>query len=143
MQVFSPLKRERSCAWAARGFCFVRSMDSLLWQLRHSSESFAFMRSHSRSARCLRSARNLSRVSMEPKIRAHARAIGEVDCALELLEDVGLHLMAADAELLRVGRLQDGVEAGPGEDPGNEPAKGQGGEAERARRREGLADPVA
>src|SRR5215207_6559716 len=71
MQVFSPLNRERSCAWAARGFCFVRSIDSLLWQLRHSSESFAFIRSHSRSAKCLRSARNLSRVSMEPKMWPH------------------------------------------------------------------------
>ena len=53
MQVFSPLKRVRSCAWAARGFCFVRSIDSLLWQLQHSSESFAFMRSHSRRQRSL------------------------------------------------------------------------------------------
>ena len=38
MQVFSPLKRVRSCAWAARGFCFVRSINSLLWHLRHSSD---------------------------------------------------------------------------------------------------------
>src|SRR5215203_4683144 len=146
-------------------------MDSLLWQLRHSSESFAFMRSHSRSARCLRSARNLSRVSMDPKMwphtsfeacilrailsvqlcgtwtvragRAHARAVGEVDRALQLLEDVGLHLVAAHAELLGVGGLQDRVESAPEEHAGDEPAERQEGEAERPRRREGLTDPIA
>src|SRR5918997_1398082 len=68
MQVFCPVNRNCSCADAARGFCFTRSMDSELWQLRHSSESLAFIRSHSRSARCLRMARNLSRVSMDPKM---------------------------------------------------------------------------
>src|SRR4029079_3712752 len=71
MQVLSPENRKRSCAEAARRFCFVRSIDSELWQLRHSRESLAFIRSHSPSARCLRMDRNLSRVSMEPKMWPH------------------------------------------------------------------------
>src|SRR5215213_2668242 len=71
MQVFSPVNMNRSCAAAARGFCLVRSMDWAEWQLRHSSESLAFMRSHSRSAICLRRAKNFSRVSIEPKMCPH------------------------------------------------------------------------
>src|SRR3954449_7320478 len=71
MQVFSPVNMNFSCAAAARGFCLVRSIDCAEWQLRHSSESLAFMRSHSRSARCLRKLRNFSRGSVEPKMCPH------------------------------------------------------------------------
>jgi len=44
------------------------SIDSALWQLRHSSELFAFMRSHSLRASASRWSTNFSRVSMVPKI---------------------------------------------------------------------------
>jgi hypothetical protein len=36
-----------------------------------------------------------------------------VDGTLQLLENVGLHLVATDAEFLRVGRLKHSVEAAP------------------------------
>src|SRR6516162_9214269 len=42
------------------------SMDSALWQLRHSSESLALKRAHSCSASSSRVSTNLSRVSIEP-----------------------------------------------------------------------------
>jgi hypothetical protein len=55
-----------SCDFLARGFCFSTSMLLSVWQLRHSSESLAFMRAHSFSASCSRLASNFSRVSIEP-----------------------------------------------------------------------------
>ena len=68
MHVRSPVNKNRSWAAAARGLCLDRSMDSVEWQLRHSSESFAFIRAHPLSARCLRMSRNASRVAIEPKM---------------------------------------------------------------------------
>src|SRR4051812_35689756 len=66
MQVFSPVNRKRWCATEARGDCLVMSMDSALWQLRHSSESLALKRAHSCSASSSRWSTNFSRVLMVP-----------------------------------------------------------------------------
>ena len=52
----------------ARGLWRVMSIDWALWQLRHSSESLAFMRAHSCAASVARWSRNFSRVLMVPKI---------------------------------------------------------------------------
>jgi hypothetical protein len=71
MQVRSPVNRNRSCAAAARGFCFVRSMASAVWQLRHSRLSFASIRAHSRSAMVRRWSRKSSRVLIVPKMWPH------------------------------------------------------------------------
>src|SRR6478752_8762201 len=68
MQVFSLVNRKRWCATEARGDCLVMSMESALWQLRHSRESLALKRAHSCAASSSRWSRNFSRVSMVPKI---------------------------------------------------------------------------
>src|SRR6478736_1019777 len=66
MQVFSFVNKKRWCATAARGDCRVMSIDSALWQLRHSSESLALKRAHSCSASSSRLSTNFSRVLMLP-----------------------------------------------------------------------------
>ena len=48
--------------------CLVMSIDSALWQLRHSSESLAFSRAHSCIASSSRWSRNFSRVLIVPKM---------------------------------------------------------------------------
>src|SRR5690606_4924224 len=58
--------RAISCCLRARCFCLSLAMLSRLWQLRHSRESLAFMRFHSRRASSRRLASNFSRVSMVP-----------------------------------------------------------------------------
>src|SRR4051812_39807957 len=68
MQVFSLRASAVECCADARGLWRVKSIDSKLWQLRHSSESFAFSRDHSCCASSRRLATNLSRVLMVPKI---------------------------------------------------------------------------
>src|SRR4029078_1538580 len=68
MQVFSFVNQKRWCATEARGDCRVMSMDSALWQLRHSSESLALNRAHSCSASSSRWSTNFSRVSIVPNI---------------------------------------------------------------------------
>ena len=68
MQVRSPGKRKRSCASTARALWRVMSIDSAEWQLRHSSESLAPSRAHSRCASSSRCSRNFSRVLIVPKI---------------------------------------------------------------------------
>ena len=73
--------------------------------------------------------------------RPHARAVREMDRALELLEGVGLHLVAAGAEPLGVGGLEDRVEAAPEEDAGQEAAEGQESKAQGPCRRERLTNP--
>src|SRR6185295_10948632 len=69
MQVLSPFERDVECASAPRLLCRVKSMDWNSWQLRHSSESFALKRAHSRSASSRRLATNFSRVLMVPKMK--------------------------------------------------------------------------
>src|SRR5688572_6439052 len=75
MQVLPPSETLAASAveWAsaARLDWRVKSIDWNSWQLRHSRESLAFMRSHSRPASSWRLARNSSRVSMVPKIQPH------------------------------------------------------------------------
>src|SRR4051794_9389454 len=66
MQVFSPENRKRWCATEARGDCLVTSIEAVLWQLRHSRESFALNRAHSCSASSSLVSRNFSRVPMLP-----------------------------------------------------------------------------
>src|SRR5262245_2011553 len=61
---------------------------------------------------------------------AHARAVGEVDRALELLEHVAPHLVARRAEFLRVGELEGGVEGAPEQDAGDEAREHQQAQAE-------------
>ena len=65
MQV-SPSSNARLWVRTARRPCSEKSMYSNLWQLRHSCESFAFMRRHSLSASFRRFAWNFSGVSMLP-----------------------------------------------------------------------------
>src|SRR5690606_37780222 len=62
--------------------------------------------------------------------RAHARAVAVVDRGLQLLEDVGLHLVATGAEGLGVGGLQRGVEPAPEHDARDEAAQGQEAQAQ-------------
>src|SRR5688500_5079840 len=69
MQVRSPLASMFEWASAARLLCLVKSIAWNSWQLRHSRESLAAMRSHSRAASSLRFSRNFSRVLMVPKIQ--------------------------------------------------------------------------
>ena len=171
MQVFSPVNRKRSCA-VGRARVLLGQVHRLAeWQLRHSSESFAFMRAHSRSASACAASRNFSRVSIVPKILPHTsfdacilRAIlsvqscgtwqsGQVARTPERLvkwivpfsssKTLVVHLVAGGAELLGVGDFQRRVEAAPEDHAGDEAAERQEAEAERARRREGLADPIA
>ncbi|MNJ63993.1 hypothetical protein D3C77_599260 [compost metagenome] len=71
MHVASPLASEVECMAAARLLWRVKSMNSKLWQLRHSRESLALSRAHSCSASSRRKATNLSRVSMVPKSLPH------------------------------------------------------------------------
>src|SRR6476661_2407000 len=121
MQVFSFVNKKRWCATEARGDCRVMSIDSALWQLRHSSESLALNRAHSCNANSSRWSTNLSRVSMLPKMwpqtsletcilrailsvqlcgdvaigtaGAHAGAVGEMDRRFQFREHVVVHLM--------------------------------------------------
>src|SRR4029079_1462362 len=66
MQVFSFVNKKRWSATEARGDCRVMSIDSALWQLRHSSESLALNRAHSCNASSSRRSANFSRVLMVP-----------------------------------------------------------------------------
>ena len=71
MQVRSPLASMFEWASAARLLWRVKSMAWNSWQLRHSRESLAFMRSHSRPASSFLLARNFSRVLMVPNSQHH------------------------------------------------------------------------
>src|SRR5690606_34697327 len=55
----------------------------------------------------------------------HTRAVREVDGSRQLLIHVGLHLMARDAELLRVRHFEGGVERAPEDDAAKEASKRQ------------------
>ena len=73
---------------------------------------------------------------------ADAGPVREVDGARQLLIDVGLHLVAGDAELLGVGQLQGGVERAPEHHAADEAAERQEAQAEcRGRRREDAPRP--
>ena len=68
MQVRSPDASNVPCMFAARPLWRVKSIDSKLWQLRHSRLSLALSRAHSCSASSRRWAANFSDVLMVPKI---------------------------------------------------------------------------
>ncbi len=55
----------------------------------------------------------------------YARAVAVVNGILDLHVHVVFHLVTRNAEGLRVGGFQRGVETAPEDDPGDEPAEGQ------------------
>ena len=57
--------------------------------------------------------------------RAHAAAVGEMDCSLELCVNVVSHLVTAGAKFLRIGELHRGVEAAPEQDAADKAANSQ------------------
>jgi hypothetical protein len=70
------LAREQEGWWAteARGDCFVMSIESVLWQLRHSRESLALKRAHSCSA-------SSSRLSVGRRVRCSFSRAAELHAA--------------------------------------------------------------
>src|SRR5690554_877008 len=62
--------------------------------------------------------------------RTYPRAIGVVDGWQNFLIDVGLHLMATDAELLGIGGLHCGIETTPKQHPTNKATHGEKTQAE-------------
>ena len=79
MQVRSPEARSVPCICAARALWRVKSMDWNWWQLRHSSESLAFMRAHSRLASVRRLASNFSRVFDKTYLKIFTNSIKYAD----------------------------------------------------------------
>src|SRR3954468_17257204 len=74
---------------AARWVCLVRSIATAVWQLRHSSESFAFSRAHSCSATSRRRSRNFCRVVIVPNRCPHTSLDACILRAILLVQPCG------------------------------------------------------
>src|SRR5688572_13660387 len=62
--------------------------------------------------------------------RSHAGAVREMRGALQFLPDIVAHLMAGDAEFLRIGQLERGVEGAPEHHAADEAAERQKSQTE-------------
>ena len=84
----------------------------------------------SKPASCARSCPSSHAERGSPGRWPDAGAIREMDGALQLLIYVVVHLVAADAELLRIGEFKRGVEGAPEQHAADESAKSQKAETE-------------